>query len=165
MPSVISCPRIVDCKMFFIPMVVMLDHFSVLGFTARCKYWVRYRLDRSVRLSPVTCALYAETLRVITTYIQVRVSKQMFITGYRPRVTLHIILLLIRKNSKVQSGTSFCTWVCGYVTTQSFCSTKYIVKLICIKQAKYLLHSQFIRSTEGCTLFLTQNSELHNIIQ
>lgn len=37
MPFVISCSRIVDCKMFFIPMVVMLD-FSVLGFTARCKY-------------------------------------------------------------------------------------------------------------------------------
>ena len=31
----ISCFRIMDLKMFFIPMVVMLDHFSVWCYTAR----------------------------------------------------------------------------------------------------------------------------------
>jgi len=47
----------------------------------------------------------------------------MFIAGYRLGVTLHTILLLIRKNCKVWFRTSFHTRICSYVITQSFCST------------------------------------------
>jgi hypothetical protein len=59
----------------------------ILCCTAHCKYWMWYRLNSFVSLSPITCTVCAETLRVITTYIQTCVSKQMLIGGHHHNIT------------------------------------------------------------------------------
>jgi len=101
MPLLISCFRIADLRKVLHSCSRNFGPLHCLGCTAHCKYRMRYGLNSFIRLSPITCALYAETLRVITSYIETRISKQMFIAGYRPSVTLHTILPLIRKkNSK-----------------------------------------------------------------
>ena len=86
----------------------------ILCCTAHCKYWMWYRLNSFISLSPITCAVYAETLRVITTYIQTCVSKQMLIAEHRPIITLHAILLLIRTNWFRTSFHTFFLCFCQY---------------------------------------------------